>query len=173
MVTPMPSFRSFARLHGVAAGIVALLLTGGAVVGCGLPDEDNIEVSVSVTDVSLALSPATLGQQLAGSFSLTAILGELAQQDSTVKWEKFALTRASSNEELLALPIAATVQPSIAVPKGSTQKLPVQLEAKLVDAAIVNNLCSGQVRVAATTVDSATGNVKPAYSEPFTLAGCP
>ena len=156
-----------------AMSSVVLAVTGLLVAGCGVPDEDNIEVSVSVTDAQLTLSAATLGQQLAGSFSLTAILGELAQQDSTVKWEKFVLTRAASNEELLALPIAANVAPSFGVPKGSTQQLPIQLEPKLVDIVVVNNLCSGPIRIAATTVDSATNNVKPAYSEPFTLAGCP
>ena len=164
------SITAILRPFGVA---LTAALVGLASPGCDVPDEDNIEVSVSVTEVQLALTPQALGNQLAGSFSLTAILGELAQQDSTVKWEKFVLARASSNEELLALPIAAKVAPSLAVPKGSTQKLAVELEPKLVDITVVSALCSAPVRIAATTVDSATGNVKPAYSEPFTLAGCP
>ncbi len=164
---------SFAKLARRMLGAVALSAFAGALSGCGLPDEKNIEVAVSVTDVQIALSPATFGQQLGGSFALTAVLGELAQQDSTVKWEKLALTRASSNEELLALSVAANVATSLAVPKGTTQKLAIQLEPKIVDATAIVNLCTDQVRIAATTVDSATGNVKRAYSEPVKLAGCP
>lgn len=156
-----------------ALGGLVVASIAATVGGCGLPDEKNIEVSVSVADAQIALSPTTFGQQIAGSFTLVAVLGELAQQDSTVKWEKFTLTRASSNEELFALPIAANVATSLAVPKGTTQKLAIQLEAKVVDATATTSLCEGPVRVAGTTVDSATGNVKPAYSEPFQLAGCP
>lgn len=157
--------------HGLmrTAGVLLLGLALGA---CHVPDEDNIEVSVQVDDVQMALDAAVFGKQLAGTFTLTAILGELAQQPSTVQWQKFALTRPDSNEELLVLSIAADVPQSLDVPKGTTQHLAIRLEPAVVDAAVLTSLCAGQVRVSGVTVDSATSHTKPAYSPAFTLPGC-
>jgi hypothetical protein len=150
----------------------ALIALGVVLSGCHIPDEDNIEVSVQVDDVQIALATAVFGKQISGAFTLTAILGELAQQPSTVQWQKFALTRPDSNEELLALAIAADVPQTLDVPKGTTQHLPIRLEPAVVDAGALTALCAGPVRISGVTVDSATSHTKPAYSEPFTLPGC-
>jgi hypothetical protein len=152
--------------------VCAAAVLGAALSGCHVPDEDNIEVSVQVDDVQMALSTAVFGRQLAGTFTLTAILGELAQQPSTVQWQKFALTRPDSNEELLALSIAADVPQTLDVPKGTTQHLAIRLEPAVVEASAAAALCAGPVRISGVTVDSATSHTKPAYSPPFTLPGC-
>jgi hypothetical protein len=161
----MSSFRSL-----FCQGSLVLALASSS--ACHIPDEDNIEVSVQVDNVQIALAAATFGKQIGGTFDLTATLGELAQQPSNVKWEKFALTKADTNEELLVLSIAADVPTNVDVPKGTTQKLPVRLETKVLDAAAVIALCTTQVRVAGATFDSATSRTKPAYSAPFTVSGC-
>ena len=142
-------------------------------IACGVPDPDNVEVAVQLDDVQISLSPTTFGRQIQGTLTLTAVLGELAQQDTTVRWEKLALVRPETNEELLVLPIASRVPSSVAVPKGTTQTLGFEIETSVVKAEALPALCSGQVRVIASVFDQAKARPKSAYSAAFSLPGCP
>ncbi len=156
-------------------GVVGWVVWGGGLVGCGHPD--SVRLGGSIDSLDLAVEQRALGTFLTGDFTLQLALGEYADDPVTVSGVTFALTRASSGEELGLGPLdvrSTGVALPLEVGPGDEVTLAYDLVAEdplATDAA--GRLCEESLVLRATVQYSLDGEATTTARSPaVTPSGC-
>ena len=161
--------RRFSALSATLAALAATLL--------GCPNTDPaVFVDAGIEGASVSLSPQALGVSLSGGFRLRLHLGARAAGPSEVSFGSFALQSADQSETFVpALPLEASQPSPVDVEPDETifVEFTIGTGAGLLDAALVDRICAGQVVVSGVVEDSLRGASATAVSAPVTPSGCP
>jgi len=155
----------------VKAFVASILLAG-----CVDTSPDRVKLVASVTDVTLSVAQSSLVTSLTGSFSLHVDRGYLTQGDTTIQDPPtFQLVTAENRSELVVLDALAQGMP-----------YPVKLSpgAHFVASYVLNDqqslpsdgitrICAGNVEIAGTLRDTASGEPTAFDSAPVKASGCP
>jgi hypothetical protein len=150
---------------------VALLL-----IGCVDTSPDRVKLTASVTDVGLTVAQSSLVTTLGGSFVLHVDLGDLAQGDTTIQDPPtFQLVTAQNRSELVVLD--ALVQDSsfpLKVSPGNKLALSYKLnDQQSLPSDGITSICVGDVQIAGTLRDTASGEPTAFESPAVKASGCP
>lgn len=157
-------FRAFAAPVLVLLPLLSSCNTDAAV----FVDPDVEEPAVTVTK-------AALGTSLTGTFTLTLHLSARASGPSNVTVGAFSLKKTDGTTVLVDnLPYAADTPNPVAVAEDSTTTVKITIDSgsKLLDAAVHDALCAGDVILAGVIEDSLLTTSTPVESDPFTPS-CP
>jgi hypothetical protein len=163
-----------ARLLPLIPLLVAPLL------GCSVPEANDLEVAARVEDPTLQISPSAFGSTaepqgiLTGTFTLSLSLGQLASKPSDVTIESFALVSAADQSALIApVQVGASDPKAASVAIGETQRLVFHVAFDNKPQPI-SKLCAARtVQYTGTIFDGAQGKTTPVVGPSFQVQGCP
>lgn len=142
--------RSFSPFRSARAGL--LLLTGCMLFGCG--SKGAVSLSARVDNATLTVRPLALGTQLSGEFDLLLELGSAAPGSTTVSLGTFSL-KGEQDAVVDALTTSASETFPVVVGAGESKVVHFVLDdSELVEAAVGDALCSGDVWYSGTVTDT-------------------
>ncbi|MFO0619561.1 MAG: hypothetical protein U0414_43640 [Polyangiaceae bacterium] len=156
--------------------LASVASTAALVLGLSACNTDAaVFVDPDIEDPAVTVTKAALGTTLTGSVTLTLHLSARASGPSSVTLGSFALKKSDGTTVLVEnLPYSADPASPVAVAEDSTTtvKLTFDSGAKLLDAAVRDAVCAGDVVVAGVIEDSLLTTSTPVVSDPFTPS-CP
>jgi hypothetical protein len=154
---------------------VALSVFALALPSLGCNTDAAVFVDPDIEEPALTVTKAALGTAVSGSFTLTLHLSARAAGPSSVTLGTFTLKKTDGTTVLLDnVPYTADMASPVAVAEDSTTtvKLTIDSGSKLLDAAVRDAVCAGDVVLAGVVEDSLLTTSTPVVSDPFTPT-CP
>lgn len=148
---------------------IALALCLPVVSSAGCVDTA-VFVDPEIEAPALTVTKAALGTSFTGSFDLTLHLADRASGPSSVTVGSFTLKKTDGTTVLVDnLPITADKPNPVGVDEDSTTTVKVTVDSgsKLLDAAVADAVCAGDVVIAGVIEDSLLTTSTPVESEPF------
>ena len=159
------------RMRAPALAVFALAL-GSA----GCPNTDPaIFVDADLGAPVVGVEQGVLGASLSGTFTLVLHLGARASGASDVTFGTFSLQTADQSTTIVeVLPVVASQSSPVTVEPDSTVEITFEITTgeDVLDAAIVDQICAGQVVVSGVIEDSLEGESSPVVSPAATPVGC-
>jgi hypothetical protein len=127
------------------------LLWGLCLFGCG--SKGAVSLSARVDNGVVAIQPQALGTQLSGEFDLLLELGSAAPESTSVTLGTFSL----KGEQNTAVTLSTTASETFPIEVGAGQSKTVHFvldSSKVVEAAVADALCSGDVWYSGTVTDT-------------------
>lgn len=151
--------------HSIA---LALCLAPYLLSGCNT--DAAVFVDPDIEEPAVTVTKAALGTSLTGSFTLTLHLSARAAGPSQVTVGAFALKKTDGTTVLVDnLPFTADKPNPVGVDEDTTTTVKVTIDSgsKLLDAAVHDAVCAGDVVIAGVIEDSLLTTSTPVESEPF------
>ncbi|MFO0551456.1 MAG: hypothetical protein U0271_23905 [Polyangiaceae bacterium] len=152
---------------------LSALLLVASMAGCDL--DTAIFVDPTIESPEATIKNNVLGVSLTGSFDLVLHLGSRASDSSEVTYSSFTLETSDRTVLLDSLPITASAPSPVTVDPGEdvTIQMTIDTGDDVLDAALYDQACAGNVVIAGVIDDSLATSSTPFVSQPFALSGCP
>ena len=134
---------------------------------CG--DKSAVSLSADISAAALNVRPTAFGSALSGSFQLNLNVGPEASGAATVMLGNFSVQSAAGAPLIDVLPLETTSVFPLVVDKGSTKQAAFTF---MVDSVDRTALCTGQVRIVGSVMDSLKGGTDP-VSSALIATDCP